>query len=408
MSTHTKYDVVIVGGGHAGAALATSLRQRDFAGSILLIGEETTPPYERPPLSKDYLLGKTEKAQLLIRQDTYWNEKSIDLVLGYTAERLNHRQSTITLSDGQRINFDWCVLATGGRAKQIICPGATLSGIHYLRNIVDVERIRFELMKINDVTVIGAGFIGLEFAAVARALGKTVNVIEAQDRILARVTSPVVSKFFEAQHREQGVQFYLNQGVSSFIGNDHISATVLNDGTHIPTQLAVCGIGIDAETTLAEKAGLECDRGVIVDESFRTAAPNVLAIGDCSRHPNIFAGGLWRLESVQHAQDSAAVAAELILGEAIPYSHVPTFWSEQYDIRLQSAGLLGTDYDTVIRGPINGKKFSIIYTRDGKVIAIDCVNSPRDFMAARKLIQNCAQTDQSQLADASIPLRSLV
>ncbi|MEX6632306.1 NAD(P)/FAD-dependent oxidoreductase [Hyphococcus lacteus] len=408
MTISNHYDVVIIGAGHAGAAMAISLRQRDFAGSILLVGDELSLPYERPPLSKDYLLGNLETAKLLIRPEAYWHENSVDLELGSPVAALNHKDSEITFSDGRRIGFNWCVLATGGRARYLNSPGANLTGIHCLRNIDDVERIRTELALVEDVAVVGAGFIGLEFAAVARTLGKNVTVIEAQERVLARVTSPTISEFIESQHRDEGVQFYLKHGVTAFEGDGNVSSVLLEDGTKIPAQLVVCGIGIDAETTLAEGAGLECDHGVVVDESFRSSAPNVLAIGDCSRHPNIFAGGPWRLESVQHAQDSAAVAAELILGESIPYSQVPTFWSDQYNIRLQSAGLLGVEYDTVIRGRIEDKKFSVIYTRDNRVVAIDCVNSPRDFMAARKLIQQGAQPDPIQLADIAVPLRSLV
>lgn len=408
MTTNNHYDVVIIGAGHAGAAMAISLRQRDFTGSILLVGDEAIPPYERPPLSKDYLLGKLESARLLIRPEAYWRENSVDLELGSPVTALNHKNSEITFSDGRRVSFNWCVLATGGRARYLNCAGADLSGIHCLRNIDDVECIRTELALVEDVAVVGAGFIGLEFAAVARTLGKNVTVIEAQERVLARVTSPTISEFIESQHRDEGVQFYLGQGVTAFEGDNKVSSVLLDGGTKIPAQLVVCGIGIDAETALAEEADLECDHGIIVDESFRSSAPNVLAIGDCSRHPNIFAGGPWRLESVQHAQDSAAVAAELILGESIPYSQVPTFWSDQYNIRLQSAGLLGIGYNVIIRGQIEDKKFSVIYTRDGRVVAIDCVNSPRDFMAARKLIQQGAQPDPNQLADVTVPLRSLV
>lgn len=400
-------DVVIIGAGHAGAELAVALRRKGFGGSILMIGAESAFPYQRPPLSKDYLLEKTGRDRLALRPEGYWRDASIGLELGRAVVSLDKAASRIQLDDGRSIGFDWCVLATGGRARRLNCPGADLAGIHTLRTLADVDAIRAELDSAQALAVIGAGFIGLEFAAVARHLGKDVTVIEALPRLLSRATSPLVSDFFERQHRRHGVQFRFGHGVAACEGGDRISAVVLDDGSRIAADMAIVGIGIDAETALAETAGLDCDGGLLVDECFRTSAPNILAIGDCARHPNPFAGGLWRLESVQHAQDSAAGAADTIMGSPAPYHSIPTFWSDQYDLRLQTAGLSKDADDIQIRGDTDQGPFSAIYLRDGKVIAIDAINSARDFMAARKLIAEGARPDPAKLADASLPLKAL-
>ncbi|MGJ8536859.1 MAG: NAD(P)/FAD-dependent oxidoreductase [Parasphingopyxis sp.] len=407
MDLRTSYDVVIVGAGHAGAALAIALRQKGFSGSILLIGDEPTLPYERPPLSKDYLLGKIGAERLLIRPADFWPENEVDLAVGCAAQELDPGRRRVTLSDGRDFSFGWCVLATGGKVRRLACNGAELGGVHTLRTLSDVEHIRDELDAASQVAVVGAGYIGLEFAAAARELGKRVTVIEAQQRVLSRVTSPVISRFVEEEHIRRGVSFHFGQGVSALHGKGALQEVILDDGTAIPAQMAICGIGIDAETGLAEQAGLACDNGVLVDSCFRTSAPDILAIGDCSRHPNPFAGSLWRLESVQHAQDSAVTAADAIIGNALPYAQVPTFWSQQYDLRIQSAGLSMSADEIIVRGATGSTPFSAIYTREGKVIGIDAINAPRDFMAARKLIQRGASPGRESLRDINIPLRSL-
>lgn len=408
MDKNTNIDVVIVGAGHAGANLAISLRKKGFAGSILLVGDEDTLPYERPPLSKEYLQEKITAERLLIRPEQFWSEEKIALAAGCKVTELDAAQQQVTLSDGRTYGFGWCVLATGGKVRRLVCEGADLGGIHTLRDLADADNIRDELTGVSQVAVIGAGYIGLEFAASARELGKQVTVIETQDRVLSRVTSPIVASFLEEEHINHGVTFHFGQSVSTLHGDGTLQSLVLEDGTTIPAQMAICGIGIDAETDLAEAAGLECDHGVLVDSCFRTSSPVILAIGDCSRHPNPFAGGLCRLESVQHAQDSAEIAADVIMDGGIPYAQVPTFWSQQYDLRLQSAGLCLDADDIIVRGETGKTPYCAIYTRKGQVIAIDAINAPRDFMAARKLIQQGARPDREQLGNANIPLKSLI
>ena len=288
----------------------------------------------------------------------------------------------------------------------LVCPGAGLPGIHQLRNLEGTLRLREALAKAERLVVIGGGFIGLEAAASARALGKQVDVIETQSRVLSRATSRIVSGFIEAQHRACGVRFHLERAVATIEGSEQASAVVLDDGTRLAADLILVGIGIDAETGLAEAAGIACHGGVLVDSAFRSSAPGVLAIGDCARHPNDFAGGLWRLESVQHAQDSAGIAADTILGRAASYHDVPAFWSEQYAFRLQSAGIARDADDLVVRGDTAQGPFSVVYLREGRIIAIDAINAPREFIAARRLIAERASLDRMRLADADVPLRA--
>ena len=406
MGRAIRRDVLIVGAGHSGAALAACLRSKGFAGSILLVGDEPHLPYERPPLSKDALLSDDTYTPTPLRPDGFWKRERIELATGCTVEAIDPEARTARLSDGRTVRFDWCVLATGGRARALDCPGAELAGIHCLRNLDDTRRLRDALAQAERLVVIGAGYIGLEVAASARKLGKQVDVIETQSRVLSRVTSRIVSGFIEAQHCARGVRLHLGRAVAAIEGSDRASAVVLDDGTRLKADLVLAGIGIDAETGLAEAAGIACHGGVLVDSAFRSSAPGVLAIGDCARHPNDFAGGLWRLESVQHAQDSAGIAADTILGRASSYHDVPAFWSEQYDLRLQSAGIARDADDLVVRGDTDTGPFSVVYLREGRIIAIDAINAPREFIAARRLIAECASLDRQRLADARIPLRA--
>ncbi|MFZ5706097.1 MAG: NAD(P)/FAD-dependent oxidoreductase [Pseudomonadota bacterium] len=400
-------DVVIVGAGHAGAELASTLRRKGFGGSILLVGDEPVAPYERPPLSKACLLGTIEIERILLRESDYWSTAAIELALGCAATALDAEKDGLQLSDGRHVDFAWCVLATGGKVRKLNCPGSDLAGIYYLRTLRDVQAIGAAIGEARRLVVIGGGFIGLEVAAAARQLGKEVALIETQRRVLARVTSPVVSSFYEALHRQRGVRLLLGSAISGLEGEGQVSGVRLADGTVEPADLVVVGIGIDADTGLAEQAGLACDAGILVDEACRTSQPRILAIGDCSRHPNDFAGGLWRLESVQHANDSAGAAADTILGNPGIYREVPTFWSDQYECRLQTAGLTKDADEIVVRGDAGQGPFSVVYLQEGRVVAVDAINAPKDFMAARHLVRSGARPDRKLLADPSIALKSL-
>lgn len=405
MNEHIAVDVLIIGGGHAGAHLAIALRQKGFAGTIAVVSDESTLPYDRPPLSKAYLIGSVQIDRLLLRDSDYWAEQQVRFELGCRVASLDSANRRAELDDGRAIRFRWCVLATGGSVRRLRCPGASLPGIHYLRTVADVDAIREGLSNGGRVGIIGAGYVGLEVAAAAREMGHPVVVIEAQPRVLQRVTSPAISAFFERQHRAQGVELRLGEQVAGFSGEDRLTAVRLASGEEIPIDLAIVGIGIDADTALAEAAGIACDGGVLVDEYCRTSAEGVLAIGDCARHPNPFAGGLWRLESVQHAMDSATAAADTILEEPTEYRALPTFWSDQFDLKLQSAGLNKDADDIVLRGDPENGPFTAVYLRQGQVIAVDAINSPKDFMGARTLILKGTPVDRAKLADISIPLK---
>lgn len=407
MTKALKRDVLIVGAGHAGTALAASLAAKDFAGSILLVGDDTHPPYERPPLSKAALLGEADYAPALLYPHGTQGKDRFELATGCSVVAIEPERKSAELSDGRRVTFEWCVLATGGRARVLVCPGADLPQVHQLRTLDDALALHEALCASERLVIIGGGYIGLEVAASARMLGKQVDVVETQGRVLSRVTSQIVASYLEDVHRKRGVHFHFGQAVTA-IEQDGPQAIVVTDkGARLATDLVLVGIGIEAQTALAEAAGIACHKGVLVDSSFRTSASGILAIGDCARHPNIFSDGLCRLESVQHAQDSAAMAAETIMGRAATYTNVPTFWSEQYDLRLQSAGIARVADDVVVRGDLGDRSFSVAYLLDGRLIAIDAVNAPRDFMMARRLIGEAASVDRSLLADSSISLKAL-
>lgn len=402
-----EFDVAIVGASHAGAHVASMLRGRNFSGSIILIGEEAVLPYDRPSLSKAYMLGSITIERLLLREATYWKEQNIELALGVAATRLDPRASTLELRDGRTIRFGQCVLATGGQVRTLTCSGSDLPGVHSVRSVVDVDTIRSELKPGMTVAIIGAGYVGLEAAAVLRELGHEITVIEAQDRVLARVTGHLLSGFVEQKHRAHGIDFRFGQQVVAIEGETRAEAVLLSSGERVAADLVIVGIGIAPRTELAEAADLHCDGGVLVDHSGRTSVPTILAIGDCARHPNKHAGGLWRLESVQHATGSAEVAADTIMGNPRRYDALPTFWSDQYDMRIQSAGILLGESDALVRGDIASESFSIFYLRDGAVVAFDAVNSPKDFMGGRALVQDHLRVSPDLLSDTSVPVRQI-
>lgn len=401
------YDVAIVGGGHAGAHAAMTLRERGFAGSILLIGDEPYLPYDRPSLSKAYMLGSITIERMLLRDAGYWADHGIDLALDCTVAALNAERQALSLSDGRQIGFGHAILATGGAVRRLSCPGAELPGIHSVRSLVDVDAIRAALRPGMEVVIVGAGYVGLEAAAVLAELGHRITVVEAQDRVLARVTGPILSDYVAARHRDHGVDILLNAQVTAIEGEDHVSAVLLQSGQRLPADMVIVGIGVTPRVELAQDAGLACDGGVIVDACGRASGSAVFAIGDCARHPNAYAGGLWRLESVQHALASAEVVADTIMSVPRSYDALPTFWSDQYDMRIQSAGLLTGPADAVVRGDPASGSFSIFYLQAGAVIAMDAVNCPKDFMGARALVQTRARLTPDRLADVQVPVKQL-
>lgn len=406
-------DVVIVGAGHGGAQAAIALRQQGFTGSIAIIGEEPELPYERPPLSKDYLAGDKPFERLLIRPAAFWSERQIDFRLGMRVNAVLPEEHQVTTEDGQSLGYRTLIWATGGAPRRLTCPGAEVAGVHYVRSRADVDQQIAELASVSRVVVIGGGYIGLEAAAVLSKLGKQVTVVEALDRVLARVAGEPLSRFFEAEHRAHGVDVRLGAMVEAIESASGRAIGVrLTDGELIGCDMVVVGIGIIPAVAPLLEAGAAGGNGVLVDAQCRTSLPDIFAIGDCAAHANRFAGGaVIRLESVQNANDQATIAVKAIMGGTDGYDAVPWFWSNQYDLKLQTVGL-STGYDHVlVRGDPATRSFSVIYLRDGHVIALDCVNMIKDYVAGRALVVAGITTglspDPIQLADPLIALKTL-
>ena len=373
--------VLVIGAGQSGFQAAASLRERGFAGRVVLIGDEPGVPYQRPPLSKAYLAGAAGPEQLRLRGEDYFAEKDIELVSGRVAS-IDRAGSRVLLEDGAELAYDHLVLATGSRNRTLPVPGADLPGVLTLRTRDDADRLRASLADAGDVVVIGGGFIGLEFASHA---GRAVTVVEAQDRLLNRVATPEISAYFAQLHERAGHTVLLGRGVSALHGDARVQSVELSDGTSLPADLAVVAVGVIPETALAAAAGLAVENGVVVDAHLRTEDPKIFAIGDCANFPCVQAGAATRLESVQNAVDQARCVAAAIAGEAAAYDSLPWFWTDQAGAKLQIAGILSGADRTVVAGDQAEGKFSVLSFRDGVLIAVESVNRPADHIAARRL-----------------------
>ncbi|WP_375419778.1 NAD(P)/FAD-dependent oxidoreductase [uncultured Sphingomonas sp.] len=402
------YDVVIVGAGHAGAACAIALRQQGFAGSVVMIGDEPDPPYERPPLSKEYLSGGKTFERLLIRPAGFWAERDIELHLGTRATAVDAEGHMLSTAAGETFGYGTLVWAAGGQARRLTCGGADLQGVHTVRTRVDVDRLASELPAIRTVVVVGGGYIGLEAAAVLSKLGKRLIVLEALDRVLSRVAGEPLSRFFENEHRAHGVDIRLSTAVDCIVGSDgKVASVLLATGETIDADAVIVGIGIVPDVEPLFAAGATGTNGVDIDGYGHTSLPDIYAIGDCAAHHNAFSpGSSVRLESVQNANDQAALVAGVITGrEPSPYGSTPWFWSNQYDLKLQTVGL-STGFDScVLRGDPADCAFSVVYGRRGIVVALDCVNMVRDYVQGRKLVEARARYEPQALADTGVPLK---
>ncbi len=399
--------IVIIGAGQAAAQAVQTLRSKGSDAAIILIGDEAYLPYDRPPLSKALLAGEIEIEKLFFKKASYYEEKGVDVRLGVRAEAIDRAAKKVTLSDGEPVTYDHLIIATGSRVRRLSLPGSDLAGIHYLRDIADVLAIRDELKAGTQLAIVGAGYIGLEVAAVARKLGAIVTVIEAMDRVMNRVAAEPISHFYQDVHREAGVDIRLGTGISGFEGDERVKAVRLADGSHIAADMVVVGIGILPNVELALDAGLEIANGIVVDEFARTSDPYVYAAGDCTNHPNAILGERLRLESVQNAVSQGKAAALSILGQPEVYAEVPWFWSDQYDLKLQIAGLSQPTDEVVLRGDPQSRKFSAAYLRDGVFVAINVINNMKDFLPAKKLIAERRVVDRSKLSDPEISLKDL-
>jgi 3-phenylpropionate/trans-cinnamate dioxygenase ferredoxin reductase subunit len=405
-----RYDVLIVGAGHGGAQAALSLRQLKFAGSIALLGDELEPPYERPPLSKDYFSGEKSFERILIRPAPHWAQRQIELLPGRRVTAVDAAAHRVTLRDGTHIGYGTLIWATGGAPRRLPCPGGELAGVHAVRTRADTDAILAQLPASERIVVIGGGYIGLEAAAVLSKFGKRVTLLEAMDRVLARVAGAPLSRFYEQEHRAHGVDVRLGVTVTALEDSQgRVAAVRLADGSRLEADMVIVGIGITPAVEPLLAAGADGGDGVDVDAQCRTSLPDIFAIGDCARHVNAYAGGARvRIESVQNAVDQATLVAKTLLGAREAYHAVPWFWSNQYDLRLQTVGLC-TGFDAhVVRGDPSQRSFSIIYLRQGRVIALDCVNAARDFVQGRALVAQGASLAPERLADSNVPLKDLL
>lgn len=402
------YDIVIVGAGQSGAQVAIALRQRAFAGTIAIIGEEAELPYERPSLSKDYLSGERTFDRILIRPPGFWHERHVTVLTGKRVVAVDPEAHTVTTERGETIGYAQLIWAAGGYPRRLSCSGHDLNGVHCVRNRADVDRMIGELATTQRVVVIGGGYVGLEAAAVLAKLGKTVTVLEALDRVLARVAGEPLSRFYEAEHRAHGVEVRLGAVVDRIEERDGRAVGVrLADGQIIEAEMVVVGIGIVPASEPLRAAGAEGGNGVAVDEHGRTSLTDIFAIGDCALHANSYADGmLIRLESVQNANDLAVTVAREIMGDPEPYNCVPWFWSNQYDLRLQTVGLSLHHDSVVIRGDIANRSFSIIYLKQGHVVALDCVNAVKDYVQGKALVAGRLRVSPDKLRDTDVPLKA--
>lgn len=402
------YDVLIVGAGHAGAQAAISLRQSGFEGSIGMIGDEKDPPYERPPLSKEYFAGDKPFERILIRPAAFWEERNIDMLLGKRVKSVDPAGKFVTVG-GEEIGYDKLIWCTGGSPRMLTCNGAEANNVHAVRRRADVDAMMAKMDSVRHVTIIGGGYIGLEAAAVLTKFGKTVVLLEALDRVLARVAGEPLSRFYEAEHRAHGVDLRTGARMDCIeVADGNATAVLMADGERIETDMVIVGIGIVPETGPLIAAGAVGGNGVDVDEYCRTSLPDIYAIGDCAAHANRFAGGAtMRLESVQNANDQAKTAVSHIVGKGEPYNAVPWFWSNQYDLKLQTVGLSTGFDDVVVRGDPDSRSFSVVYLKGGKVIALDCVNAVKDYVQGRAHVLSGAALDEEQLADPTIPLKEV-
>ncbi len=408
-TANISYDVLIVGAGHGGAQVATTLRQCKFAGTVAIVGEEPEIPYERPPLSKDYLGGDKSFDRILIRPAASWEQRNIVLLTGRRVVTVNPGARNVTTNDGEVIGYGQLVWAAGGHARRLSCPGHRLAGIHSVRSRADVDRMKAELDATTHVVVVGGGYIGLETAAVLAKLGKQVTVLEALDRVLARVAGETLSRFYEAEHRAHGVDVRLNATVECVEERDgRASGVRLAGGEVIAAEMVVVGIGIVPAVEPLLAAGAIGGNGVAVDEHGRTTLPDVWAVGDCALHANAFAGHLpIRLESVQNANDMAVNVAKAITGAPEIYKTVPWFWSNQFDLKLQTVGLSAGHDAAVMRGDVASRSFSVIYLKAGRVTALDCVNATRDYIQGKRLVKDGLTINPALLARADVALNDL-
>ena len=404
--------IAIIGAGQAAAQAIETLVKRGHQGLITLVGDEGLLPYQRPPLSKKFLAGTLDRDRLLIRHAAHYTDHGVDLRMGFAAVKIDRALRRIDIADGSSVEYDSLLLATGSHPRLLPLPGAELVGVHYLRSVGDVEKLRAEVAPGRRVVIIGGGYIGLEVAATCREAGLDVTVLEAADRVMNRVVSPALSAFYEAEHAKHGVRILCGARIDSLVASDssasgtrRVAAVRLDDGHELRADFVLVAIGVLPSDALARAAGLDCDNGILVDEYCRTNDAHIWAAGDCARHPSIHYGTRVRLESVDNAFEQGTSAALNMLGIRTIHDKVPWFWSDQFDLKMVIVGLSAAHDEVVLRGDPSSRAFSVCYLRDGELIAVETVNHTKDQMAARKLIPARARPELAKLADPAVALK---
>lgn len=401
-------EIVVIGSGQAAIQTVMSLKRNEFTGSIKVIGEEDHLPYQRPPLSKDFLLEEYKPERVSLKKKEFYEENGVDLILGKRAESIDTILKEITLSDENKIRYDQLIIATGSRVRKLNVPGSDKKGIYYLRDLDDANALKQRLKKNKKMVIVGAGYIGLEVASVAASLGVEVTVIEMANRVMNRTVDPMISSYYQKLHESHGVKIHLDNGLKAFEGGDSVNAVLCSDGLMLEAELVVIGAGVLPNQEIAIEAGLECNNGIMVNEFGETSTAHVYACGDCTNHPNKGLNTRLRLESVHNAMEQSKTVANTIMGNKEPYDQVPWFWSDQYDHKLQLVGISGDHDEVVMRGLESEQKFLLFYLKNSELIAVNAINSSKEFLICRKLVANKVKISSDVIKDQSVNLNDLL
>ena len=401
-------NLVIIGAGQSAVQCITTLQKEGYSGSITLVGDEEHLPYQRPPLSKGFLEDTINKERLYFKKLEFFIENKIQLKLGSYVEGVNIQDQNIALADGGKLGFDKLVFATGSRVRKLNFPGSNLGAIHYLRGLDDAESMKSDMENSKNIVIIGAGYIGLEVTAIASKKGASVSVIEMADRVMNRTVDPQISEYYKNLHESHGVEFRFNNSLKEIVGSKKVEKVLCSDGAEIKADMVIIGAGILPNVEIAEEAGINCENGIIVDEFAKTNSDIVFACGDCTNHPNKLLNRNLRLESVHNAMEQAKTAAYSVLGNPVEYNQIPWFWSDQYDHKLQIVGLSGEHDAVTVRGHIEESKFMLFYTKEDKLIAVDSVNNPKEFLICRKLVANKVTIKPEMISDLKMDLNDLI
>ena len=401
-------NLVVIGAGQSAIQCITSLKKEGYEGSITLVGEEEHLPYQRPPLSKGFLDDSINKERLYFKKLDFFTENKIQLKLGISATSVDIENNLVNLSDEDKLHFDKLVFATGSRVRLLDFPGNDLDNIHYLRGLDDAENIKKGLEKSKHIVVIGAGYIGLEVAAIASEKGVKVSIVEMADRVMSRTVDPQISDYYLNLHQNNGVKFKFNTSLEEIKGQGQVESVVCSDGTSINTDMVIIGAGVIPNTEIAQNSGVSCENGILVDEFGRTNFKNVFACGDCTSHPNKLLNMQLRLESVHNAMEQSKAVAMSVLDKPAEYSQIPWFWSDQYDHKLQIVGISGSHDTVTMRGSADASKFMLFYTRGEELVAVDAVNNPKDFLICRKLVANKVKIKTDMISDLNLNLNDLI